>query len=131
MKAANEGRPRIAVVDDEPDFLLLVESWLKPAYEVSAFDRCDGIVEKLRALRPEAVLLDVHMPEESGFRICRRLRAEPGLADLPVIFLTGSKTQEDFLLHLESGGTRYLTKPIGRSVLLEALSEQFGRRRTG
>ena len=126
MKAKNEGRPKIAVVDDEPDFLLLVESWLKPGFEVVSFSHCDGLVGKLRALQPDLVLLDIHMPEESGFKICRELRSVPGLEKLPVVFLTGSKTDEDFLLHLESGGTSYLTKPIARKTLLEAVSEPLG-----
>jgi DNA-binding response OmpR family regulator len=121
----NEDRPKIVVVDDEPDFLTIVESWLKPAYDVTVFSHCDGLVEAIQALKPDLVLLDVHMPEESGFTICRELRAVPGLENLPVIFLTGSKTDEDFLLHLETGGSRYLTKPIGRRALLEALSEQL------
>ncbi len=129
MKSKNEGRPRIAVVDDEPDFLLLVEGCLKTEYDVTSFSHCEGLVEKLRALKPDVVLLDIHMPEESGFKICRELRAAPGLENTPVIFLTGSKTDEDFLLHLESGGTRYLTKPITRTALSEAIMEQLGVRK--
>jgi CheY-like chemotaxis protein len=126
MKGKSEDRPKIIVIDDEPDFLMLVESWLRPACDVTSFSRCDGVIEQIQALEPDLVLLDVHMPEESGFKICRKLRSTPGFADLPVVFLTGSKTDEDFLLHLETGGTRYLTKPIGRRTLLEALSEQLG-----
>jgi putative two-component system response regulator len=129
MKSKNEGRPKIAVVDDEPDFLLLVEGCLKPEYDVTSFSHCEGLVQKLRALKPDVVLLDIHMPEESGFKICRELRAAPGLENLPVIFLTGSKTDEDFLLHLESGGTRYMTKPIARSALSEAIAEQLSARK--
>lgn len=129
MNTKSEKRPRIVVVDDEPDFLTIIESWLKPACEVAAFSRCDGLVEKVRVLAPDLVLLDVHMPQKSGFELCRELRSSPGLADLPVVFLTGSRTDEDFLLHLESGGTRYLTKPLGRKALLEALSEQLEGRK--
>ncbi len=126
MKVKRGARPKIVVIDDEPDFLLLVESWLKPSYDVTAFAHSFGLVEEIRALEPDLILLDIHMPEESGFRICQRLRSTPGFADLPVIFLTGSRTDEDFLLHIETGGTRYLTKPIGRRALLGAVSEQLG-----
>jgi CheY-like chemotaxis protein len=126
MKSNRGARPKIVVIDDEPDFLVLIESWLKPSYDVTAFAHSFGLVEQLQSLKPDLVLLDVHMPEESGFRICRRLRSTPGLSDLPVIFLTGSITDEDFLLHIETGGTRYLTKPIGRRKLLDAVSEHLG-----
>ena len=77
MKPKNIGRPKVAVIDDEPDFLLLVESWLKSEYEVTVYSHCDGLVENIGALEPDLVLLDIHMPEESGFTICRRLRSVP------------------------------------------------------
>jgi CheY-like chemotaxis protein len=125
MKTKKEGRPRIAVIDDEPDFLLLVESWLKPDFETAGYSSCERLVEKIRAFSPDLVLLDIHMPEESGFKICRELRAVPGLEYLPVVYLTGSKSDEDFLLHLETGGSGYLTKPISRRTLREALSERL------
>jgi CheY-like chemotaxis protein len=125
IKTKNADRPKVVVVDDESDFLTIVDGWLNPYYDVTVFSHCDGLVEAISALKPDLVLLDVHMPEESGFSICRRLRSAPDLENLPVIFLTGSQTDEDFLLHLETGGSRYLTKPIVRRALLEALSEQL------
>jgi putative two-component system response regulator len=127
MKTMNQDRPKIVIVDDEPDFLALLETWLRPAYDVTVFTHCDGLVEEIKALEPDLVLLDVHMPERSGFWVCRQLRSAQGLEELPVVFLTGSKTDEDFLMHLETGGTRYLTKPIGRKSLLDALAEQLGQ----
>jgi chemotaxis family two-component system response regulator PixG len=130
MKTKNAARPKIVVVDDEPDFLKLVESWLSPAFDVTVLVGPDGASEEIRALEPDLILLDVHMPEESGFKICRQVRSMPGFEDLPIVFLTGSKTDEDFLFHLETGGTRYLTKPIGRKTLLEALAEQLGHRQS-
>jgi CheY-like chemotaxis protein len=123
--------PRIAVVDDEPDFLKLVELWLRPAYRVESFVRSAGAVARLKAFAPDLVLLDVHMPEESGFSLCRKLRSEKGFENLPVVFLTGSKADEDFLQHLAAGGSRYLTKPIGRATLLEVLREQLGGLKAG
>lgn len=121
-------KPKVVVIDDEKDFLKLVESWLAPDYDVTCLSPGAGVCDVVRAVEPDLVLLDVHMPDQSGFRICRELRAVPGLKDLPVLFLTGSKTDEDFMLHLESGGSRYLTKPIGRKTLLSVLAEQLWRK---
>lgn len=118
-------RRKIVVVDDEPDFLRLVESWLKPSYQVTCLTGAKGAAARIRAIKPDLALIDIHLVDGSGFEICRELRSQPGFEDLPVVFLTGSKTDEDFLQHLESGGTRYLTKPIGRRALLEALEEQL------
>lgn len=118
-------KSKIVVIDDEPDFLKLVEAWLKPTYEVSCYAHADAGVEAVREIEPDLILLDVHMPDSSGFQVCKAIRAIPGCEDLPIVFLTGSKTDEDFLMHLETGGSRYLTKPIGRRTLLSALAEQL------
>ena len=115
------------VIDDETDFLKLVEGWLKASYQVTCFSSAEGVCEQIEAIDPDLVLLDVHMPDQSGFAVCSRLRSEARFAELPVVFLTGSKTDEDFLLHLDSGGTRYLTKPIGRRGLLQAVAEHLGQ----
>ena len=122
----HQGKPKVAVIDDEPDFLKLIESWLSPYYQVACWADGEGVCEKIVEWEPDLVLLDVHMPELNGFSVCRRLRASERLSELPVVFLTGSKTDEDFLLHLDSGGSRYLTKPISRRELLEAVAEQLG-----
>jgi CheY-like chemotaxis protein len=119
------------IVDDEPDFLRLLEGWLAPYYDVSLVSEPEGACERIAALAPDLVLLDVHMPELDGFSVCRRLRSEKGLAALPVAFLTGSRTDEDFLLHLDSGGSRYLTKPISRRELLDAVAEQLAGQKVG
>lgn len=124
-------KPKVVVVDDEPDFCRLVDAWLKPYFQVSCFCSADGVYEQIRALEPDLVLLDVHMPELNGFSVCRRLRGEQRFKELPICFLTGSKTDEDFLLHLDSGGSRYLTKPISRRALLDAVGEQLGGMKVG
>lgn len=122
-------RAKVVVVDDEPDYLKLLRSMLAPSYEVECLTGAGDAAAEIAALEPDLVVLDVHMPDKSGFAVCRELRARPECSDLPILFLTGSKTDEDFLQHLETGGSRYLTKPIERRVLLEALAEQLGEAR--
>lgn len=123
--AARGRKPRLAVVDDEPDFVRILEMWLKPHYEVTSFTRSRGVADRIRELSPDLVLLDVHMAEESGFKVCRKLKADPATAGIPVVFLSGSKSNEDVRLHSEVGGARYLMKPIARQALLEALAAQL------
>lgn len=124
-RRADGTKPRVVLVDDEPDFLRILEMWLKPHYEVTSFERSAGAVERIRALMPDLVVLDVHMSEESGFKMCRRLKSDAATAHIPVVFLSGSKSNEDIRLHAEVGGARYLTKPISRQAFLEALAEQL------
>jgi CheY-like chemotaxis protein len=129
MATAKAYRRMVVIVDDEPDFSALVEGWLAPTYRVASFSDPDIACERVRELEPDVVLLDVNMPGRDGFDICRRLRAEPRFAYLPIIFLTGSRSDGDFVRYLEMGGTRYMNKPIDRRALLDVLSDQLGWRR--
>src|SRR5579885_1767581 len=124
-------RVRIAVVDDEPDFLKILEHWLKGSYDVVCLRGGPRTADEVAALRPDLVVLDIHMPPPDGFSVCRDLRARPGLGRLPVLFLTGSNSDEDFLKHLEAGGSRYLTKPIERDKLLAAVADELELARAG
>lgn len=124
-------KPLIAVVDDEPDFVALVERWLLADYRVACFTAAKEAREALPTLRPDLVLLDIHMPEGSGFQLCRRLREDPRTTWTPIVFLTGSRSDEDFLLHMEAGGSRYLNKPISRERLLHSVADCLGAARSG
>lgn len=119
-------RPRIVVVDDEADFLSLVERWLKSKYDVTCLSGGAQTSEEIASLDPDLLIMDIHMPERGGFQICKQLRGQAGFEDLPVIFLTGSTSDRDFVQYLDFGGCRYLTKPITGKELREAVSEQLG-----
>lgn len=103
-------RARVALVDDEPDFLTLVEGWLKPHYEVRSYAQPEGLCEELAAACPDLVLLDLNLGGADGFSLCRELRASTGRPDLPVLFLTGAPVDG------------CLAKPISRARLLEAVA---------
>ena len=123
MRRNDEDRPRILMVDDEADFLTAVRRWVSLEYEMRGVTDGGGILEQLREYDPSVLVLDVRMPGEDGFAVCRRVRAEPRWAELPVLFLTGSREDEDFLRNLKAGGTAWLAKPVGRIQLLNALRE--------
>ena len=131
MSREKKEKPLVAVVDDEPDFLALVERWLQGEYRVAAFTSTKEAREALPTLQPDLVLLDIHMPEGSGFQLCRFLREDPRTTWSPIVFLTGSRSDEDFLLHMEAGGSRYLNKPISREGLLHSVADCLGAARSG
>lgn len=124
-------RPRVVVVDDEVDFLKLVERWLKPKFDVTCLSGGVDTSEEIASLDPDLLIMDIHMPERDGFQICRRLRGQAGFEDLPVIFLTGSKSDKDFVHYLDFGGCRYMTKPVTGKELKEAVTEQLGLQMVG
>src|SRR6476469_10700774 len=101
------------VVDDSPETLRLLTDALDGA-GMTVMVALDGasamrIVEQIT---PDIVLLDAVMPGIDGFETCRRLKRDAGLANVPVIFMTGLADTEHIVRGLEAGGVDYVTKPI-------------------
>jgi DNA-binding response OmpR family regulator len=114
---------RIVMVDDEPDFLTIAETWLEPKYDLVSFTDGADLMSQLSALEPDLLILDVRLPGLDGFKLCRRIRADRRFQSLPILFLTASHSDIDFFRNLEVGGTSYLTKPVSRKELLARIKE--------
>ena len=82
-------RKRILVVDDEPDYASIVQANLeKEGFEVDvAYDGVEGI-EKVKANPPDAIVLDVMMPEKDGYQMCSELKGDSDYCDIPIVLLT-------------------------------------------
>ena len=110
--------PLILVVDDVPDNVDILQMRLEAqGYEVTTAG--DGLeaLEKIRALLPDLVLLDVMMPKLDGIEAVKRLKADPSLPFIPVILVTAKADASDVIAGLESGGDDYLTKPVDHAAL--------------
>jgi two-component system OmpR family response regulator len=107
-----DGRPiRVLVVDDEPNLAELVSMSLRmEGWDIQT--AADGIsaLREARRLRPDAVVLDVMLPDLNGLEVLRRLRSE--LPHLPVLLLTAKDAVEDRIAGLTAGGDDYVTKPF-------------------
>jgi two-component system phosphate regulon response regulator PhoB len=104
---------RVLIVDDEPDLLELARFHLEQAgFEVETAP--DGRVglEAIRRRRPGLVVLDWMLPDLPGTEVCRRLRADPALRDLPVLLLTAKAEEIDRVVGFEIGADDYVTKPF-------------------
>ena len=110
-------RFRILAVDNEPINIRLMTAALKDEYDMITALNGHDAVELLAKQKPDLILLDVMMPDLSGFDVCKIIKADERFADIPVIFLTGLNTQEGQLEGLELGGIDYLTKPINFALL--------------
>jgi CheY-like chemotaxis protein len=128
MKNKIDDRPKIVIIDDESDFLTTMERSLKPLYRVTTLYGSEWTVKQVAAIEPDLVLLDINMPEQGGFELCRDLRADPRFARTPIIFLTASSSSEDYRRHVKAGGTRFINKTIDRRRMLEALAEELKRK---
>lgn len=115
-------RPCIMVVDDSADTLRIVRLMLEQAeYEVCLASDGESALDRLSWITPDAILLDAVLPGLSGFDTCRRIKADAGLAQIPVIFMTGLVETEHIVEAFAAGGVDYVTKPLREPELLARL----------
>jgi CheY-like chemotaxis protein len=102
------------LVDDDPDLVILASYALEQlgGFQVVTSPGGAEVVDLARRERPEVVLMDVLMPELDGPELLRRLRRDPELAELPVIFLTGKTGRAEHERLLGLGARGVITKPI-------------------
>jgi putative two-component system response regulator len=118
---SEKARPVVLVVDDSTDLLALMERALSADYEIiTASDPGSAIEKAFGEPRPDLILLDVEMPEISGFEVCRALKDEPATASIPIIFLTGKTEAQAQLEGLELGAADYITKSGSNAGILKA-----------
>lgn len=121
-------RPTILVVDDDIDLQKLIRTYfVLEGFAVRAAFKRDDIVIALRMQPvPDLVLLDVHLPDASGFDILTRMRQHPVLKHMPVIMLTAEATREAVLKGLQGGADGYVTKPFEAELLVNAVKAVLG-----
>jgi len=118
------------VVDDSADALSLINDALEAAgLDVLVALEGRQALTIARRIRPDIILLDAIMPNMDGFETCRALKADPELASIPVIFMTGLTDTDDIVRGLEAGGVDYLTKPISPHELLARMKVHLSNAR--
>lgn len=128
---AHETPPEtILVVDDAPDVRLILKRGLsKRGFGVILADDGEQGLSKAAEGGVDLILLDVLMPGLDGLEVCRRLKADPATADVPVIFLTGHDSAEMVVKGLEVGANDFVSKPIVLSTLLARVEVALRLRR--
>src|SRR5229473_6683232 len=106
-------RGNIMAVDDNPANLKLLERMLRQqGYQVRSFPRGRLALASAAENPPELILLDINMPEMTGYEVCERLKADEKLAQIPVVFLSALDETGDKVKAFRSGGVDYITKPF-------------------
>ena len=114
---------RILVVDDSPFIQELVKDILtRSGFEATTAMNGHEAMVAIGEDPPDLVLLDIIMPEMSGYQVCRLIRNDERLKALPVVMMTAKDTQKDRFWGLEVGADAYITKPIEEQSLLETVS---------
>lgn len=115
-------RATVMVVDDTPDNLSLLEEILQKAgYRVVSITDGEEALKKAAQNPPDVILLDILMPGMDGFEVCRRLKADDRLKEIPVLFLSALIEEGDKVKAFSVGGVDYMTKPFYSEEVLSRL----------
>ena len=119
---------KVLIVDDDSLNIGYLGPILKDAgYSVLAVQSAEKVLPLVRAKMPDIVLLDVTMPQMSGYDLCKLIHGEPGAEHIPVIFITGRSSPADVVKGFEAGGADYLLKPVNRVELLARMRNHLDR----
>jgi two-component system, sensor histidine kinase and response regulator len=105
--------PKILITDDEPNSLYAIEMLLSPEpYEISFADGGAATLSQFETEPPDVLLLDVMMPDMTGYDVCRRLKGDVRWQHIPIILVTALDRREDIVQGLQAGADEFLTKPV-------------------
>lgn len=112
-------KPRILVVDDEPDILELVSFNLsKHGYEVQCVTSGEAALEAVRTDPPDAMVLDLMLPGVDGLDVCRQIKSDAATRSIPILMLTAKGEEREMVAGLEQGADDYVAKPFSPRVLV-------------
>ncbi len=120
-------RPKVLVIDDEPDFVEMIRMALERQFEVLvAYNGKEGVA-KARSDKPAAIVLDIMMPEKDGFTACRELKENSTTASIPILILTGvgehfGRTKYARVSGMEIEAEDFMAKPVDPNELMRRVS---------
>lgn len=112
---------KILIVDDEPNNLKLLQQVLKEHYQLIFANNGEKALEAATNHRPDLVLLDVMMPNISGYEVCEQLKRNPLTENIPVIFVTAMGEQQDETRGFDAGAVDYIQKPVSAPIVLRRI----------
>ena len=122
---------KILIAEDERDIRDLVAITLRFAgHEVFAASNGEEAVELAPKVSPDLILMDVRMPRMTGYEACKLMKSDPGLKDIPVVFLSAKGQESEIQQGLASGAEDYLLKPFAPDQLtsrVKAILAKFGK----
>jgi two-component system alkaline phosphatase synthesis response regulator PhoP len=119
--------PKVLLIDDEPDLVEMMKMALERQFEVIvAYDGKEG-VSKAKAEKPDAIVLDIMMPEKDGFTACQELKCDPQTASTPILILTGvaeyfSRTKYSKMSGMEIEAEDFISKPVDPNELVRRVA---------
>jgi DNA-binding response OmpR family regulator len=117
----------IVIVEDEPDTAEMFSEMLnlRGCNVIKSYGGASAI-SLISTSKPDAVVLDIMMPDLSGLEVLKFIRRDPRLAHIPVIIVSAKSLEEDIKIGLEAGASLYLTKPVAFQDLIAAVEDVVG-----
>ncbi len=110
---------RILIAEDSPTAIEMLKRALAPlGHAIDTAGDGEEAQRKISNERPDLLILDIIMPKLNGFQLCRSIRANPALKDLPIIIVTSMDRESDRYWGLKQGADEYLVKPVDPAVLV-------------
>ena len=111
---------KVLIADDEQNIVISLEFLMKrEGYQVEVANDGEEAVRRIRASRPDLVLLDVMMPKKSGFEVCQEIRSDPEMAGVRILMLTAKGRDTEVAKGLALGADAYMTKPFSTRELVD------------
>lgn len=121
-------RPRVLIVDDEPNIVLSLQFLLsREGYEIDIARDGESALEIAARTPPDLVVLDLMLPGLDGYEVCRRLRAAPATAAAKIVLVTARAREAERVRGLEEGADAYVTKPFSTRELIATVGRFLGR----
>ena len=127
---APEDKKRILIVDDEATFTRMVRMNLEQTgrFEVREENKAAKAMSSAKEFKPDLILLDVIMPAMDGGELASRMKADPALGKIPIVFLTATVSKNEAQDEgFTSGGFLFLAKPVSLQNLLKTIDESLGQ----
>lgn len=112
-----QGRPKLLVVDDQPINIRIINELFRADCDLHMATHGEQAIAVSKTLQPDLILLDIMMDGMDGLEVCRRLKLDPATADIPVIFITAKREEDDEALGLELGAVDYISKPLNSAIV--------------
>lgn len=113
---------RILIVDDDKGATDLIEQIMRSrGYETTSVNESNQAMDVARSTQPNLIILDLMMPEPTGFQLCRMLRADPSFIGTPIVIVTALDDSDSRLVAFGAGADDYVTKPIQIEELTEII----------
>jgi len=116
----------ILAADDELTNQVLLEELLSDNYEISVVDDGVACLESIDSRVPDLLLLDVSMPRMNGLDVCRSIRKNEAIKNMPIIILSASASQNDIDKGMKAGANSYITKPFSIDALISEIERILG-----